>query len=132
MNTINLKSNLTSELFDYVRKCNEDNWDEAGAGKITLETAELATKILWLLPDYILLNIQLFGEPIYHENGNSGISFEWYKEKGKIFVISVFGEQSILTYAGFLSSFNSRIKGRDENINKVKDLIPFIERVLYE
>jgi len=76
----------------------EANWDGYGAMPISRETYSEARKLLRMMPSSLPMP-DISAEP------DGEITFEWYKEKYSVFVISV-GGNNLITYAGLFGKSN--------------------------
>ncbi len=87
-----------NELDELFEECSEQNWDEYEAVPISHETYSEAIKLVNLLP-------ASYPQPDISPEPDGGIGFEWYKEKGYTFVISVYGKNAI-SFAGIFGRGN--------------------------
>lgn len=79
-------------LQEVYQECSEPNWDGYEANPISNEAYLEARKLLSLMPSF-------FPMPDILPEPGGEIGFEWYKEMGFSYVISVRGK-NIITYAG--------------------------------
>ncbi|MDI6687094.1 MAG: hypothetical protein QME06_02615 [Desulfobacterales bacterium] len=86
------------ELEKVYEECSEANWDGYGALPISRETYSEARKLLRMMPSSL-------SRPDISAEPDGEITFEWYKEKYSVFVISV-GGNNIITYAGLFGKSN--------------------------
>ncbi len=90
-------------LFDELRntltklygECSQADWDGYGAHAITENAYVEAQRLIDALPSW-LPTPEIVAEP------SGEIGFEWYKEKGQVFALSVGGRHRI-TYAGIFT-----------------------------
>ncbi len=86
---------MRCSLTEIYRECSITDWDGYGARAITKDAYEEAKKIIDLLPSSIPVP-EIVAEP------TGDIGFEWYKEKGQVFALSVSGKHLII-YAGIFA-----------------------------
>lgn len=84
-----------TSLFEVYKDCSQPDWDGHDAVAISEDVYEEAKKIINLLPSAIPMP-EIVAEP------NGDIGFEWRRDKGQVFAISVGGKHRI-TYAGIFS-----------------------------
>lgn len=82
-------------LLEIYNECFQSAWDGYDAAAISEDAYEEAKKIINLLPSAIPMP-EIVAEP------TGDIGFEWRRDKGQVFVISVGGKHRI-TYAGIFS-----------------------------
>ena len=111
---------LLLEVFEESCKA---NWDGYGALPVTEETYQEAVQLIDLLPRSIPLP-EIAAEPA------GEIGFEWYKDKNKVFVISVKGDK-VITYAGLF--WKDKIHGTEplkSNLVTINSLLKAIYKML--
>jgi hypothetical protein len=82
---------ISDGSMDYI-KYSVSDWDGYNAQPISIKAYSEASKLLRILPNS-------FPMPDICPEPNGGIGFEWYKEKGFSFLVSVNG-QNMITYVG--------------------------------
>ena len=102
------------ELEKVYEECLEANWDGYGAMPISRETYSEARKLLRMMPSS-LPRPDISAEP------DGEITFEWYKGKYSVFVISV-GGNNLITYAGLFGKSN-RIHGTEYFTDELPEII---------
>lgn len=103
---------LAEESLRAVYKENsEENWDGEGARPITKDAYLEAKQFLKLLPT-------VFPKPDVVPEPRGEIAMEWYKGKGRVFVIS-FGGNGVITFAGMFGH-NATLHGSES----FEDFIP--------
>lgn len=105
--------NVKDSLRDVIDECKNENWDGYEARPVSDDTIREANSFLCALPSWLTIP-DIIPEP------DGSIGFEWYKEKNKIFVASVNG-QNVVTFAGLLGK-NNKIHGTrnfDDSIPKI-------------
>lgn len=102
------------ELEKVYEECLEANWDGYGAMPISRETYSKARKLLRMMPSS-LSRPEISAEP------DGEITFEWYREKHFVFVISV-GGNNLITYAGMFGKSN-KIHGTEYFANELPEII---------
>ena len=111
-------------LFEVYKEHSEENWDSEDARPITTNAYLEAREFLKLLPT-ILPTPDIVPEP------TGEIAMEWYKGKGRVFVIS-FGGNGLITFAGMFGR-NATLHGTEPFedfipqaiINGIRRLFPF-------
>jgi len=96
---------VVTSLFEIYKECSVPNWDGYGAYSISEETYEEAFKIIDSLPSFIKMP-EITCEP------TGEIAFEWNKDGGQMFVVSVGGKHKI-NYAGIFAG-NNKIHGSED------------------
>jgi|GEM_PF-1115918 hypothetical protein len=86
---------LRNSLSDLYREYSQPDWDGYGAHAITEDAYFEAQKLIDALPSW-LPTPEIVAEP------TGGIGFEWFKDRGQVFALSVGGRHRI-TYAGIFS-----------------------------
>lgn len=107
------KDLLTSEIEDLLSECRELNWDGNNAAPITNSVANLAKKIVSLIPSYLPaadLSPEADGE----------IALEW-QENDRIFSVSI-GENNQLSFAGIFGQ-EGKIHGNERYNNELPPAI---------
>ena len=102
------------DLEKVYEECLEANWDGYGAMRIPRETYSEARKLLRMMPSS-LPRPDISAEP------DGEITFEWYKEKYSVFVISV-GGNNLITYAGLFGKSN-KIHGTEYFADELPEII---------
>jgi len=110
------------ELEAVYEECLEANWDGYGAMPISSETYSEARKLLRMIPSS-LPRPDISAEP------DGEITFEWYKEKYSVFVISV-GGNNLITYAGLFGKSN-KIHGTEYFADELSEIIRHCIRRLF-
>jgi len=110
------------ELEKVYEECSETNWDGYGAMPIPRETYSEARKLLRMIPSSS-------PRPDISAEPEGEITFEWYKEKYSVFVISV-GSNNLVTYAGLFGK-NNKIHGTEYFANKLPEIIRHCIRRLF-
>ena len=110
------------ELEKVYEECLEANWDGYGAMPISRETYSEARKLLRMMPSS-LPRPDISAEP------DGEITFEWYKEKYSVFVISV-GGNNLITYAGLFGKSN-KIHGTEYFADELPEIICHCIRRLF-
>jgi len=110
------------ELEKVYEECSEANWDGYGAMPISRETYSEARKLLRMMPSS-LPRPDISAEP------DGEITFEWYKEKYSVFVISV-GGNNLITYAGLFGKSN-KIHGTEYFADELPEIIHHCIRRLF-
>ncbi|MDL1962225.1 MAG: hypothetical protein LWX01_11130 [Deltaproteobacteria bacterium] len=110
------------ELEKVYEECLEANWDGYGAIPISRETYSKARKLLRMIPPS-LPRPDISAEP------DGEITFEWYKEKYSVFVISV-GSDNLITYAGLFGESN-KIHGTEYFADELPEIICHCIRRLF-
>ena len=105
---------LRDHLNEIYRECSQLDWDGYGAIAISKDAYEEANKVIEFLPSSIQMP-EIVAEP------TGDIGFEWYKERGHVFAISVRGNHTII-FAGIISG--NKVHG-SEYFN---DTLPLIIR----
>jgi hypothetical protein len=98
-------------LFEVYREHSEGRWDGEDAEPITRDAYLEAREFLKLLPT-------IFPTPDILPEPTGEIAMEWYKDKGRVFVIS-FGGNGVITFAGMFGR-NATIHGTES----FEDFIP--------
>lgn len=106
---------MHSTLVEIYRECSRADWDGYGADAITESAYEEAKKIIDVLSSSSIPAPEIVAEP------SGEIGFEWRREKGKVFVISVSGKHRI-TYAGIFAG--NKVHGSEY----FEDTLPFAIR----
>ena len=91
-------------LFEVYKEASQENWDSEGARPITRDAYLEAREFLKLLPT-IFPTPEILPEPTGH------IAMEWYRGKGRVFVIS-FGGNGVITFAGMFGP-NATLHGTE-------------------
>jgi len=112
--TIDWTEHALEELEGVYEECLETNWDGYGAMPISRETYSEARKLLRMVPSS-LPRPDISAEP------DGEITFEWYREKYSVFVISV-GGNNLITYAGLLGKSN-KIHGTEYFADELPEII---------
>ncbi|MBU4185490.1 MAG: hypothetical protein KKI12_04635 [Proteobacteria bacterium] len=112
--TIDWTDLALEELEKVYEECLEVNWDGYGAMPISRETYSEARKLLRMMPSSSPMP-DISAEP------DGEITFEWYKEKYSVFVISV-GGNNIITYAGLFGKSN-KIHGTEYFADELPEII---------
>ena len=116
-------TNLALEELEKVyEECLETNWDGYGAMPISRETYSEARKLLRMMPSS-LPRPDISAEP------DGEITFEWYKEKYSVVVISV-GGNNLITYAGLFGKSN-KIHGTEYFADELPEIICHCIRRLF-
>lgn len=116
-------TNLALEELEKVyEECSEANWDGYGAMPISRATYSKARKLLRMMPSS-LPRSDISAEP------DGEITFEWYKEKYFVFVISV-GSDNLITYAGLFGESN-KIHGTEYFADELPEIIRHCIRRLF-
>ena len=102
------------ELEKVYEECLEANWDGYGAMPISRETYSKSRKLLRMMPSSLPMP-DISAEP------GGEITFEWYKEKYSVFVISV-GSNNLITYAGLFGKSN-KIHGTEYFADELPEII---------
>lgn len=104
------------------RECSIENWDGYGAQSISHDTYMEAIILLTLIPPSVPMP-EVVPEPA------GEIAFEWYKGKGRVFVVSV-GGRNVIKYAGLFGE-NNKAHGTESfhNGELPKTIIDNIRRV---
>ena len=102
------------EIEKVYEECLEANWDGYGAMPISRETYSKARKLLRMMPSS-LPRPDISAEP------DGEITFEWYKEKYSVFVISV-GGNNLITYAGLFGKSN-KMHGTEYFADELPEII---------
>jgi hypothetical protein len=102
------------ELEKVYEECLEANWDGYGAMPISRETYSKARKLLRMMPSSL-------SRPDISAEPDGEITFEWYREKHFVFVISV-GGNNLITYAGMFGKSN-RIHGTEYFADELPKII---------
>ena len=87
-----------ANLREVFQSCVELNWDGQGASAIKYAALDEAERFLGMIPSR-------FPVPDISPEPAGAIAFEWYKEPGKVFVVSVNGSGSI-QFAGLMGNGN--------------------------
>jgi len=120
--TIDWTDLALEELEKVYEECSEANWDGYGAMPISHETYSEARKLLRMMPSS-LPRPDISAEP------DGEITFEWYKEKYSVFVISV-GGNNLITYAGLFGKSN-KIHGTEYFADELSEIIRHCIRRLF-
>ncbi|MEA3447994.1 MAG: hypothetical protein U9Q98_06030 [Bacteroidota bacterium] len=120
--TIDWTGLALEELEKVYEECSEANWDGYGAMPISRETYSKARKLPRMIPSS-LPRPDISAEP------DGEITFEWYKEKYSVFVISV-GSNNLVTYAGLFGKSN-KIHGTEYFADKLPEIIRHCIRRLF-
>lgn len=120
--TIDWTDLALEELEKVYEECSEANWDGYGAMPISRETYSEARKLLRMMPSS-LPRPDISAEP------DGEITFEWYKEKYSVFVISV-GSDNLITYAGLFGESN-KIHGTEYFADELPEIICHCIRRLF-
>jgi hypothetical protein len=112
-----------NELFEVYNEADDEDWDGYEANAISREAFIEANKLIRMLPSSLPLP-EIVPEP------DGGIGFEWYKDKGFVFVASVYGN-NIITYAGLFGK-NREIHGKEEFIDSIPNMIITAIKQLFE
>lgn len=86
---------LRNSLSELYRECSQPDWDGYGAKPVTEDSYAEAQRIIDALPSWLPAP-EIVAEP------SGDIGFEWYKEKGQVFALSVGGRHRII-YAGIFA-----------------------------
>ncbi len=113
---------VLEELEKVYEECLEANWDGYGAMPISRETYSKARKLLRMIPPS-LPRPDISAEP------DGEITFEWYKEKYSVVVISV-GGNNLITYAGLFGKSN-KIHGTEYFADELPEIICHCIRRLF-
>lgn len=105
---------MQASLDDVYEECSQPDWDGYGAIAVHEDAYEEAKKILSLLPSFIPMP-EIVAEP------SGSIGFEWHKEKGQVFALSVDGRHRII-YAGIIAG------DREHGSAYFEDAIPLMVR----
>lgn len=92
-----------SQLINLYRECRLANWDQDGAMPVTTATLETAMTLLHSLPTTVAV-------PDFLPEPSGRIGFEWFRETGRVYVLSV-GADRQLEFAGLFGPGNE-IHGR--------------------
>lgn len=109
--TIDWSKDALKSLNNLYEEFSEDDYDGDGAVGVSQESFFEASKLLMMIPPSIPMP-ELIPEP------DGGIGFEWYKDKGFIFIISVIGK-NVISYAGLFGK-NSETHGKEP----LSDILP--------
>ena len=120
--TIDWTDLALEELEKVYEECSEANWDGYGAMPISRETYSEARKLLRMMPSS-LPRPDISAEP------DGEITFEWYKEKYSVVVISV-GGNNLITYAGLFGKSN-KIHGTEYFADELPEIICHCIRRLF-
>ena len=112
--TIDWTDHVLEELEKVYEEYSEANWDGYGAMPISRETYSEARKLLRMMPSSSPMP-DISAEP------DGEITFEWYKEKYSVFVISV-GGNNLITYAGLFGKSN-KIHGTEYFADELPEII---------
>jgi hypothetical protein len=116
-------TNLALEELEKVyEECLEANWDGYGAMPISRETYSKARKLLRMIPPSL-------SRPDISAEPDGEITFEWYKEKYSVVVISV-GGNNLITYAGLFGKSN-KIHGTEYFADELPEIIRHCIRRLF-
>lgn len=110
------------ELEKVYEECLEANWDGYGAMPISRETYSKARKLLRMMPSSL-------PRPDISSEPDGEITFEWYKEKYSVFVISI-GGNNLITYAGLFGKSN-KIHGTEYFADELPKIIRHCIRRLF-
>lgn len=99
-----LLDKMHTSLYETYQACIQPDWDGYGAAALTEDAYEEAKKIIDLLPSSIQTP-EIVAEP------TGEIAFEWYRDRGRVFVISVSGKHRI-TYAGIFGE--NKVHGSED------------------
>jgi hypothetical protein len=100
-------------LFEIYKEHSEENWDGEGARPITRDAYLEAREFLRLLP-------AIFPTPEIVPEPTGEIAMEWYKDQGRVFVIS-FAGNGVITFAGIFGQ-HATLHGTES----FEDFIPAI------
>ena len=120
--TIDWTDLALEELEKVYEECLEANWDGYGAMPISRETYSKSRKLLRMMPSSLPMP-DISAEP------GGEITFEWYKEKYSVFVISV-GGNNLITYAGLFGKSN-KIHGTEYFADELPEIIRHCIRRLF-
>lgn len=116
-------TDLALEALEKVyEECLETNWDGYGAMPISRDTYSEARNLLRMMPSSLPMP-DISAEP------DGEITFEWYKEKYSVFVISV-GGNNLITYAGLFGKSN-KIHGTEYFADELPEIIRHCIRRLF-
>ena len=120
--TIDWTDLACEELEKVYEECLEANWDGYEAISISRETYSEARKLLRMMPSF-LPRPDISAEP------DGEITFEWYREKYSVFVISV-GGNNLITHAGLFGKSN-KIHGSEYFTDELPEIIRHCIRRLF-
>ncbi len=86
---------LRNSLYDRYRECSQPDWDGYGAQAVTEDAYAEAQRIIDALPSWLPAP-EIVAEP------SGDVGFEWYKDRGQVFALSVSGRHRII-YAGIFA-----------------------------
>jgi hypothetical protein len=98
-------------LFEVYKEHSEENWDGEDARPVTRDAYLEAREFLKLLPT-------IFPTPSIVPEPTGEIAMEWYKDNGRVFLIS-FGGNGVITFAGMFGR-NATLHGTES----FEDFIP--------
>jgi len=118
-----LSYEIINDIREVYYEASKEDWDGYDAEPISEETLIEAKKFARMLPPSLPLP-EIVPEP------DGSIGFEWYRQKGYVFVVSVAGN-NVITYAGLFGK-NREIHGKDEFDSAVPKIIINLVKQLFE
>jgi hypothetical protein len=95
------KGTVLSRILEASSEARSEGWDADGAHAVSPTTAEAAIQLLFTLPTDL-------PPPEVSPEATGEISFEWYRDRQRLFMLTV--QDNVIRWAGFLGA-GSRISG---------------------